>query len=257
MPDPGDVVRVAAVADLHYTKASAGAYRDLFRQMGEAADVLLLCGDLTDYGLPEEAEHLVQDLQEARNAHVISILGNHDFESNREHEITEVLTQAGVVVLDGGTCEFKGLGFAGTRGFGGGFGRGSLGFWGEPVTKAFVQEAIDESLKLERALGHLATSLRIALLHYSPIPGTLEGEPREIFPYLGSSRLEEPLNRLPLTAVFHGHAHGGVAEGKTSNGVPVYNVSLPVLKRLQPESPFRLLKFTVAETHESPQAFSH
>jgi len=129
------------------------------------------------------------------------------------------------------------------KGFAGGFGRGSLGAWGEPAIKLFVQEALHEAMKLESALAKLRTPRRIALLHYSPIAGTVAGEPVEIFPFLGSSRLEEPLLRYPVDAVFHGHAHRGALEAKTINGVPVYNVAKPLLQRQRPEQPaFRLFE---------------
>jgi len=132
---------------------------------------------------------------------------------------------------------------AGVKGFAGGFGRGSLGAWGEPAIKMFVQEALHEAMKLESALAKLRTPRRIALLHYSPIAGTVAGEPVEIFPFLGSSRLEEPLLRYPVDAVFHGHAHRGALEAKTINGVPVYNVAKPLLQRQRPEQPaFRLFE---------------
>jgi Icc-related predicted phosphoesterase len=140
-------------------------------------------------------------------------------------------------VLDGEATEVHGVGFAGVKGFGGGFGRGALGPWGEPVIKQFVQEAIDEALKLESALARLRTHRRVAILHYSPVRSTVEGEPPEIFPYLGSSRLEEPINRYRVSAVFHGHAHRGAAEGRTASGVPVYNVAMPLLARLNPDRP--------------------
>jgi Icc-related predicted phosphoesterase len=255
MPGKDGVIRVAAVADLHCAKTSEGAFRPLFEQAAELADVLLLAGDLTDYGLPEEAERLVADMKAASHGPVVAVLGNHDYEAGKQDEIKQVLCEAGVMVLDGGTWEYHGVGFAGTKGFAGGFGRGSLGYWGEPAIKAFVQEAIDESLKLEAALAHLATPRRIVLLHYSPIRATVDTEPPEILPYLGSSRLEEPLNRLPVTAVFHGHAHKGFPEGKTTAGVPVYNVSLSVLRKHFPDQPpLRLLEVPPAPADQSDES---
>lgn len=155
----------------------------------------------------------------------------------------EILTGAGVHLLDGDAVEVLGVGFAGVKGFAGGFGRGALGPWGEPGIKTFVQEAIKEALKLESALARLTTRHRIAVLHYAPIRETVEGEPLEIFPWLGSSRLEEPLARFEVSAVFHGHAHKGAPEGKTSTGIPVYNVSLTVLEQAYPDKPnFRLFE---------------
>jgi len=224
-------MRVAAVADLHCSRTSAGAYRALFESARAAADVLLLCGDLTDFGLPEEAQLLVAELAAARGLPVVAVLGNHDYEAGKEQEIHSILADSGVIVLDGDSCEVGGVGFAGVKGFAGGFGRGSLGAWGEPAIKAFVQEAVNEAIKLESALARLRTDRRVVVLHYSPIAATVDGEPREIYPFLGSSRLEEPLSRYPVDAVFHGHAHRGQPEGRTPAGVPVFNVSLPLMRR--------------------------
>src|SRR6185312_8005665 len=167
----------------------------------------------------------------------------HDYECGKVSEVTRILCDAGVRVLDGDAQEVLGVGFAGVKGFAGGFGRGALGPWGEPLIKQFVREALEEALKLETALSRLRTARKVALLHYSPVVGTVEGEPREIYPYLGSSRLEEPLTRYPVDAVFHGHAHHGATEGRTKTDVPVYNVSLNLLQRLDPEGPpFRVLE---------------
>ncbi|MGV3572714.1 MAG: metallophosphoesterase family protein [Ramlibacter sp.] len=233
-------VRFAVVGDIHVTKDSAGALRGFFAQAGEAADALLLCGDLTDYGTADEAKVLAEELA-AVSVPIVAVLGNHDFESGTPEVVCEVLTKAGVRVLDGEACEIEGVGIAGAKGFAGGFGRGSLGAWGEPIIKMFVQEALQEAMKLEAALAKLRTPRRIALLHYSPIAGTVQGEPVEIFPFLGSSRLEDPLLRYPVDAVFHGHAHRGTLEGKTINGVPVFNVARPLLLRSRPDQPPFLL----------------
>jgi Icc-related predicted phosphoesterase len=236
------VVRVAAVGDLHCTKSSQGALSPLFAQVAEQAEVLLLCGDLTDYGLPEEAQVLVKELAAAK-VPVVAVLGNHDFESDQPQEVTRILCEAGVTVLDGDACEIQGIGFAGVKGFAGGFGQRTLGPWGEPIIKSFVQEAVHEALKLEAALARLRTPLRIVLMHYSPIQATVEGEPPEIFAFLGSSRLEEPLMRYPATAIVHGHAHHGTPEGRTHSDVPVYNVSMPLLRQHFPHRPpFRILE---------------
>ena len=235
-------VRFAAVGDIHVTKESAGSLRGFFAQASEAADVLLLCGDLTDYGTADEAKVLADELA-AVSVPIVAVLGNHDYESGAQQLVAECLIKAGVRVLDGEAVEIEGVGIAGAKGFCGGFGRGSLGAWGEPAIKQFVQEGQHEAMKLESALAKLRTRRRIALLHYSPIAGTVAGEPVEIFPFLGSSRLEEPLLRYPVDAVFHGHAHRGTLEGKTINGVPVYNVARPLLLRSRPgEAPFRLFE---------------
>lgn len=235
-------VRFAVVGDLHVTKDSAGSLRAFFAQASEAADALLLCGDLTDYGTAEEAQVLADELG-AVAVPIVAVLGNHDYESGTPELVTEALIGAGVRVLDGEACEIEGVGIVGAKGFAGGFGRGSLGSWGEPAIKQFVQEALNEAMKLESALAKLRMPRRIALLHYSPIAGTVQGEPVEIYPFLGSSRLEEPLLRYPVDAVFHGHAHRGTLEARTINGVPVYNVARPLLQRTWPDRPpFRLFE---------------
>jgi Icc-related predicted phosphoesterase len=230
-------LRIAAMGDLHVSKSSQGTFQPLFSQISDSADVLLLCGDFTDYGLPEEARVLMRELTAGIKIPVIAVLGNHDYEGGKPDEIRNILIDGGVTVLDGEATEVHGVGFAGVKGFAGGFGRGALGPWGEQAIKAFVQEAVDEALKLEAALARLRTQKRVALLHYSPIRGTVEGEPPEIFAYLGSSRLEEPINRYRVSAVFHGHAHRGSPEGRTSTGVPVHNVAMPLLMRVNPDRP--------------------
>jgi Icc-related predicted phosphoesterase len=240
---PSDTVRIAALSDVHYAKTSQGHLQPLFAQISERADVVIIAGDLTDYGLAEEAKVLVRDLNTALKIPVVAVLGNHDHESGEAEEVKSILMDAGVHVLDGDAVEIHGVGFAGVKGFAGGFGRGALGPWGEPAIKLFVQESVNEALKLESALARLQTEHRIALLHYSPIRETVEGEPVEIHPWLGSSRLEEPLRRFDVSAVVHGHAHRGAAEGKTSTGIPVYNVAMSVLKARYPDRPcFRIIE---------------
>ena len=240
-------VRIAAVGDLHYGRLSPTAIHDLLAGVSDRADVLALCGDLTDYGRADEAEALGRDLRQYIRIPMVGVLGNHDLESNQAEQVTAHLRDAGVVLLDGDAIEIHGVGFAGVKGFCGGFGRHALGSWGEPVVKQFVQEAVNEALKLESALARLRTSARIVLLHYAPIAGTVDGEPAEIYPFLGSSRLEEPIGRYPVTAVFHGHAHRGQFEGHTAGGVPVYNVSLPLMLARHPERAFHILTVTVDE----------
>jgi Icc-related predicted phosphoesterase len=229
-------VRVAAVGDLHCTRTSHGVFQPLFGQVSEAADLLLLAGDLTDTGLVEEARVLARELGALR-VPVVAVLGNHDFESGHQDEVRHILTDAGVTILDGEATEVRGIGIAGVKGFAGGFGKRALGPWGEPTIKQFVHEALNEALKLESSLARLRTSRQIVLLHYSPVQQTVEGEPPEIYPFVGSSRLEEPISRFPVSMVFHGHAHRGRPEGLTKNDVPVYNVSLPLLARMFPDRP--------------------
>jgi len=239
----GDRVRVAAVGDVHCERTSEGQLRPIFAAASQAADVLLLCGDFTDYGLPEEARVLAREVATSLRVPCVAVLGNHDFEAGEADEIRHILGEAGITVLDGDSCEFHGVGFAGVKGFCGGFGRGALGPWGEDIIKSFVHEAVNEAFKLESALARLRSPHRVAVLHYSPVRATVEGEPLEIFPYLGSSRLEEPLARYPVTAVIHGHAHNGSLEGRTASGTPVYNVAMPLLKKCWPEQPpFRVIE---------------
>jgi Icc-related predicted phosphoesterase len=237
------VVRLAAIADVHCSRASRGTLEGIFADAAEQADVLLIGGDLTDHGLPEEARILARELAGASRVPAVAVLGNHDFESEQSGEVERILSDAGIVVLDGEAYECLGIGIAGVKGFAGGFGAHALGSWGEGAIKAFVREAVDEALKLERALAKLGTAKKVVLLHYSPIRQTAVGEAEEIFPFLGSSRLEEPLSRYPLAAVFHGHAHRGSLEGRTRMNVPVYNVALPLLERAFPgRSPFRVVE---------------
>jgi Icc-related predicted phosphoesterase len=243
----GTQIRVAAVADLHCTKSSQGAFHPLFARISESADIALLGGDLTDYGLPEEAAVLAKELTALR-VPAAAVLGNHDLESGKSAEVAQILRDAGVIILDGDACELAGVGIAGAKGFGGGFGRHALAPWGETIIKQFVHEAVDEALKLEAALTRLRTKQIVALLHYSPIQATVDGEPLEIYPFLGSSRLEEPIGRYPVTMVFHGHAHRGQLEGTTKGGVKVYNVSMPLLARsFADRPPFRIFEVAAGE----------
>jgi Icc-related predicted phosphoesterase len=238
---PGSV-RIAAVGDLHCSRTSTGAFQALFARVAESADVLAMCGDLTDHGHPEEARVLAKELQ-ALKIPKVAVLGNHDFESEAAAEVVEILSASGVSILDGTALEILGVGIAGAKGFAGGFGERALQAWGEEPIKSFVRSAVEETLKLESALARLRTMGRVVIMHYAPIRDTCDGEPFEIYPFLGSSRLEEPINRYAASVVFHGHAHSGRPEGKTSAGVPVYNVALPLLQRLFPDQPpFRVVE---------------
>lgn len=254
MTAPRDVVRIAAVSDLHYSRTSPqGTLQPLFTQIAEAADILVVCGDLTDYGLPEEARALAREFTTTLKIPVVAVLGNHDCESGQQAEIRAIFKDAGVVTLDGDTTEVHGIGFAGVKGFCGGFGRRALGPWGEEIIKKFVREAVDEALKLETALARLRNDRLIAVLHYSPIQETVEGEPKEIYPFLGCSRLEEPLMRYPVSAVFHGHAHHGQPEGRTRSGAPVFNVSITLMRELFPERPFRIVEINTRADESSAE----
>jgi Icc-related predicted phosphoesterase len=239
------VVRIAAIGDLHCTKSSQGAFQSLFAKAADSADIMLLAGDLTDYGTAEEARILAKELTPLRIP-TAAVLGNHDVESCKEAEVRQILTDAGVSMLDGDAVELCGVGIAGVKGFGGGFGPRALGAWGETIIKQFVHEALNEALKLESALARLRTSSRVVLLHYAPIQQTVEGEPLEIYPFVGSSRLEDPIDRFSVSLVVHGHAHRGQLEGATKSKVPVYNVSMPLLARSFPDRPaFRVFQVPV------------
>lgn len=236
------VVRVAAAADLHYGRQVSNVVTTLFAGIERVADVLVLCGDLTDRGMPEEARGLARELNQTVKLPVVAVLGNHDYESGRVEEVDAVLREAQITVLDGDAVEIHGVGFAGVKGFCGGFGPHALGSWGEPALKQFVAEAVNEAMKLETALARFRMTHRVAVLHYAPIQATVEGEPPVIFPFLGSSRMEEPISRFGVSLVVHGHAHNGHPDGRTTGGVPVYNVSLPLMKRLSPQRPYRVFE---------------
>lgn len=243
-------MRVAAIGDIHYGAPGPGpgTLQPFLPQITDQADVLLVCGDLTNHGLPDEARMLAKELAAGLKIPIVAVLGNHEYESGKQAEIRQILTDIGATVLDGDACEINGVGFAGVKGFGGGFGERALQPWGEEVIKRFVHEAVDEALKLESALARLRTPQRIALMHYAPIQATVEGEPPEIYPFLGSSRLEEPLTHYPVTAIFHGHAHHGRLEGRTRSDVPVYNVALPLLQHKFPDrAPFRVIELPKSE----------
>ncbi|MFC7400043.1 metallophosphoesterase [Chelatococcus sp. GCM10030263] len=222
-------LKVAAIGDLHMKDDGTVSYKDLFGDISRAADVLVITGDLTDLGKPREAELLAEDLR-ACSIPVVAVLGNHDYECDAVNEITGILRQAGVRLLDGQATEIEGVGFVGVKGFAGGFGKAMLGSFGEPAIKAMVAESISEAMRLENAMRQVRAGRALVVLHYAPIPDTLAGEPREIFPFLGSSRLAETIDRFAVSAVVHGHAHRGAYEGRTPGGAPVYNVARQIEK---------------------------
>lgn len=232
LPQPGaGALRVAAIGDLHVVETHRNPYRELFSRVCQEADVLALCGDLTNFGKTPEAEILAEDLQ-ACTIPIVGVLGNHDFECGQPEEVARILHQAGMRCLEGEPIEVKGVGFAGAKGFIGGFGRHMLSAFGEPEIKAFVQASIEENLKLESSLRMLKSDRTVVVLHYAPVEDTVVGEPLEIFPFLGSARLGETIDRFEgVRCVVHGHAHRGAHEGRTPRGVPVYNVARPVLTR--------------------------
>lgn len=237
-----DSVRVAAVGDLHVHQNSTESLQPLFEKISDNADVLALCGDLTHLGLRQEAEKLAHDLQKCRIP-VVAVLGNHDYQSGHAEDVKRVLCDAKVNVLEESeTFEFRGVGFAGAKGFGGGFDKHMLTPFGEEAIKHFVSEAVNESLRLEVALNSLRTEKVVVVLHYAPIAQTVVGEPPEIFPFLGSSRLAETIDHFDVNAIFHGHAHHGTYQGKTTKGTPVYNCCLQLVQSIRPEEPYALVE---------------
>lgn len=224
------------MADIHVKATDRGIWRDTFELLNAEADILVICGDLTDTGDEDEASVLGEALN-SLHIPVIGVLGNHDFEKGRQKIIKQILTEHKMILLDGEYTVAGDIGFAGTKGFGGGFDQFMLSVFGEDMMKQFVHEAVNESLQLDRALTRLEqehpTLPKVALLHYAPIRNTVEGEPEQLYPFLGSSHLGEALNRRNVAVAFHGHAHGGTVFGQTSSNIPVYNVALPLLKNQQ------------------------
>jgi uncharacterized protein len=234
-------MRIAATADLHFSPQSYASLKDQFERVRDDADVLILAGDLTNYGRPNEMEPLLNVLLRLRIP-TVAVLGNHDYESSREQELCAMMVEAGIKVLDGTAYEREGVGFAGTKGFVGGFGREMLTAFGEREIKQFVQASIDEALKLERAMAQLRTDKRIVVLHYSPVVDTVEGEAREIYPFMGTSRLGEVVDRLGANLVVHGHAHHGKMDGRTPGGIAVHNVAISRLQEQKPSAVYRIFE---------------
>ena len=240
-PGPGKKMRVAAVGDLHVGETSERAYRDLFERVADDADVLCLCGDLTNYGKTGEVERLLEDLRLCKIP-MVGVLGNHEHECGQPDHVVQMLCDAGVKMLTGQAYEIDGVGFAGGKGFVGGFGRYMLSSFGEDSIKRFVQEAVEDANLIENSIRTLRTERSVVLLHYAPVVETVIGEPPEIHAFLGSSRLAETIDRYDnVSLVVHGHAHRGGPEGRTHRGVPVYNVALPVLRTLG-EVPYRVFE---------------
>jgi Icc-related predicted phosphoesterase len=228
------MIRVAAVGDVHVGRDSAGSLRPHWAHLDERADVFLLAGDLTKRGLPEEAMVLADELRGLRLP-VVAVLGNHDYESDREKEVADILGEVGVVVLDGSSVVLPvggdTVGVAGSKGFGGGF-PGAMGSdFGEPEMKAFMRHSRVVADGLESALEEIQhCDHRIALMHYAPVEATLRGERLEIWPFLGCYFLAEAVDRAGADVAVHGHAHGGSEKGVTPGGVFVRNVAQPVLR---------------------------
>ena len=237
--------RIAAVADIHVRESDKGKWVDYFKEVSQKADVLVIAGDLTDTGDEQEAQVLAEELKSC-TIPVVGVLGNHDYEKGRHKLIRQIIQNQNVHILNGEAIVVAGVGFAGIKGFGGGFDNYMLSMFGEGAMKAFVQEAVEEALHLDRALARIDADhpeiKKIAVLHYSPIKETVVGEPEPIFPFLGCSRLAEPLSRRNVAAAFHGHAHVGTLEGQTSNGVRVFNVARPILLKAGYTIPYYLLE---------------
>lgn len=229
MTEANGTLKVAAMADLHVREDSNASYRELFGEISREADVLVLAGDLTDLGKPAEAEILAQDLK-ACSIPVVGVLGNHDYECGCPEEVSRILRDAGMKVLEGQAVEIDGVGFVGVKGFAGGFGRRMLGSFGEPAMKQFVAETMNEAMKLENAMRTVRAKRSLVILHYAPVADTIESEPLEIYPFLGSSRLAETIDRFTVSAIVHGHAHRGKFEGHTPGGQKVYNVARHIEK---------------------------
>lgn len=230
--------RIAAVGDIHFAQTDVGRYQDQFQSISKHADALAICGDLTQHGHVREAEVLAGELRSCQ-VPVVGVLGNHDYAQGQDQAIREVMRSV-MSILDEEPVVLGSIGFAGIKGFGGGFGHHMLAAFGEPGIKQFVQEAVNESLLLERALSQINAEKKVVVMHYSPIVETLIGEPPEIFPFLGCSRLAEPIDQFGADLVLHGHAHSGSPLGHTSNHVPVHNVALAQLEN--PKRPYLIIE---------------
>lgn len=231
------MIRVAAVGDIHMGPDSQGLLRPAFETLPDCADILLLAGDLTRHGTPDEARVVAKEVQEL-GVPVVAVLGNHDHHAERPEEVTAVLRDAGILVLDGQATVVEGngarIGVAGTKGFGGGFVGRSAGEFGEPLMKEFVRYSRRCADGLRTSLDeleHRGCDVCIALTHFSPVPETLAGEPLEIYPFLGSYLLAEAIDTSGADLAVHGHAHAGTEHGMTSGGVRVRNVAQPVIRR--------------------------
>jgi Icc-related predicted phosphoesterase len=219
----------ACLGDLHVKEDEPNSLQAMFSSISSQARALVLCGDLTDTGTTRQAEVLAEQLRSC-TVPIIGVLGNHDYESDEAPAIKQIMQHAGVRLLDGQCCEVDGVAFVGVKGFAGGFGRRMLGSFGEPAIKTFVAEAVSEAMRLENALHEVKSGRAVVVLHYAPIPETAEGEPLELYPFLGSSRLAETIDRFNVSAVVHGHVHRGKYEGRTPGGTRVYNVASSVPK---------------------------
>lgn len=242
-------LRIAAIGDLHVKETSNGAFQKLFEEISNKADVILLCGDLTDLGLTTEAEVLGAELKHC-SIPIIGVLGNHDYHNRKEHEVSQILQNNKLNFVHGTEYIFekngKKYGFTGAKGFGGGFRPSIWGRFGEPEQKAFYDAVSKEVQTLELGLNRLQRmpdiERIIVLLHFSPIRETLHGELQELYPFLGSTRIEEVIDRYEVDSVFHGHSHFGYPKGRTEKGIQVYNCAYPLMQKTSPEKPYTLVE---------------
>jgi Icc-related predicted phosphoesterase len=237
---PNKKIKIAAIGDIHVKSHFKDMYKPLMQELSQKADVLVLCGDLTDLGTAEEAHILADDLRTCRIP-VIAVLGNHDYQSDQPEEVKKILREnPHVSILDQEPHVFEGIGFAGVKGFMGGFGSHALGAFGEPLMKEIVKERDREAYALENQLKALATEKKVVLMHYAPIRATVADENADIMPFLGSTRYEQVIDQYDVTVIFHGHANLGPHSGKTTKGTPVFNVALPLLENLKPAKNYLL-----------------
>lgn len=230
-------LKIAALGDIHMKETLVGVLKPIFQEIAQKTNILLLCGDLTDHGYIEEAEMLSHEL-EGINLTILAVLGNHDYTSGHDEEIRRILSPRFLTILDKEPFEINGVSFVGTKGFGGGFDEHLLSPFGEQEIKDFVQTAVTEELKLEEQLSQTDCQKKVVVLHYSPIKDTVIGEPEEIFPFMGSSRLAGPIERFKASVAFHGHAHHGTHQGRTIQGIPVYNVCFSIMQKINPQQPY-------------------
>lgn len=230
-------MRLAAVADVHFRLEDQEQNIRQFAAVNDLADALVVAGDLTNHGLPEEMKGCLAVLAAVRIP-IVSVLGNHDHESGQQDSIAGMARLAGIQVLDGTCHEVGGVGFAGVKGFAGGFAPYELMPFGESGIKNFVEIAEREAVKLDYGLAQLKTKKKIAITHFAPIRETVVGEPEPIFPFLGSSRLGRILERHQPDLALHGHAHHGAFSAATESGVRVCNVALPILRARGEPHPF-------------------
>lgn len=233
-------IKIAAIGDIHVKAHFKDIYKPILQEISQKADVLVLCGDLTDLGTPDEAHILADDLRTCRIP-IIAVLGNHDYHSDQPEEVKKILRDnPNITILDQEPVVHENIGFAGVKGFMGGFGAQALGAFGEPLMKEIIKERDREAYALENQLKALSTEKKVVVMHYSPIRATVADENSDIMPFLGSTRYEQTIDQYGVSVVFHGHANLGPHSGKTSRGIPVFNVALPLLENLSPKKEYLL-----------------